>query len=352
MIVIPFLFALLAVAPHADALDAASFVPKYVEPWPASVAALPTAPKPCMLKGDCYAEPRNFIEAQWHESRSGDLDEARHLHYGCAAPFHVRGVLRLDCRIIAFHFQGAVFESVRKAMIRGHSLPKLISSPYRADKPGLFRVPITEHVQEFYVSIYLDTSAAIYDGPARFETDASIKVPTGTTWRMHNVRLQFGVYLANGGGRLLKSFGGGAAVEGWISTTETEGSPFGYLRLSVPAVRRFASEPIEEVTIKPRPAQASAVLWIGSVSRDTATDESHHAPTDGRSDVPGTLARGRRPIVLSLGGHDTGSRVRHRRRRSRPAGGDARQGLTEIAPHTGTQSKAVCSRCPCASVPR
>jgi hypothetical protein len=197
----------------------------------------------------------------------------------------VRGVLRLDCRIIAFHFQGAVFESVRKAMIRGHSLPKLISSPYRADKPGLFRVPITEHVQEFYVSIYLDTSAAIYDGPARFETDASIKVPTGTTWRMHNVRLQFGVYLANGGGRLLKSFGGGAAVEGWISTTETEGSPFGYLRLSVPAVRRFASEPIEEVTItgSGRPGHDTRLMSFLN------PDLHKHPPSYGLVQYPETL---------------------------------------------------------------
>src|SRR5688500_2623930 len=86
-----------AVAPSA----ASSKLPlRYIEAWPADAASLPRQPKACWLTGDdCYPEPRNFIEAQWHESPIGDLDRARHIHLGAALPRIVRGVVRVDLRV-------------------------------------------------------------------------------------------------------------------------------------------------------------------------------------------------------------------------------------------------------------
>src|SRR5688572_18431832 len=104
------------------------------EPWPGTVTSLPSHPKACWLTGDeCYPEIRNFIEAQWHDSLtdSRSLEEARHLHIGCAFPYETKGVLRLDCRVVAFHWQGGVFESIRDVKINTcPGCPRLLPSPY------------------------------------------------------------------------------------------------------------------------------------------------------------------------------------------------------------------------------
>lgn len=251
--------------------------PSFAETWPGSVAALPSTPRACWLTGDdCYPEIRNFIEAQWHDSLTDahSLDDSRHLHIGCAFPYETRGVLRLDCRVMAFHWEGGVFESVRDVKINScPGCPRLLPSPSSSKHPGIYNKPITQHLQQFYVPIYIDTTSAPYDGPTTVQVTAGFRFidDEGFT-RTANASLQVGLYLKNGNpcSRIpcpTPSAYGTMSATGWINTTRNPDgtkvtSPFGYLRIRAGNVRRFDSVETKPLSLylTARPFRLNTVL--------------------------------------------------------------------------------------------
>ena len=212
--------------------------------WP-TVKQLPTTPLSCWTTGQgCYPEPRNFIEAQWHEAPNNNLDQARHIHLGAAFPRVFKGIVRLDLRVVAFHMEGAQFEGIRKALIRVEGHRRLLPEPWKKGKQGLFKTRVTKHLQEFYVPLYLDVTHAANSGTHLLEIDASFRSPDG-----HDsaIRLQVPIVIDNGKPSVPNKVGA-IAVEGWVS--DRDGStPFGYLRLAAPRVRRFVSERVEPMDL-------------------------------------------------------------------------------------------------------
>ena len=212
-----------------------------------STLSTTTATPSGWLTGEGYPEPRNFIEAQWHEASDGNLDRARHIHLGAAMPRIVKGRVRLDVRVQHFHFQGGTFDSIRKVVVRTPQyVTKVMPAPKKPTKMGLFQIAITEHLQQTYVPVDLDFRSVLEDGWFLMEIDASTRRPDG---RMVNVRLQTKIYVANNGTRPDRIVNH-AAVETWLSTTAVFRNTFGYLRVEANGLRRFTSDPVIEPTVK------------------------------------------------------------------------------------------------------
>jgi hypothetical protein len=213
----------------------------------ATLATIAPTPSPGWVTGDGYPEPRNFIEAQWHEAHDGNLDKARHIHLGAAMPRIVKGMVRLDLRVQHFHFQGATFDSIRKVVVRTPQyVAKVMPAPKNPEKMGLFQIPITEHLQQTYVPVDLDFRSVLEDGWFLMEIDASTRRADGRTV---NVRLQTKIYVANNG-TLPDTIVNHAAVETWLSTTALLRNTFGYLRVEANGLRRFESDPLVEPAVK------------------------------------------------------------------------------------------------------
>lgn len=183
---------------------------------------------------DCsgYPEPRNFIEAQWHDAASGDLREARHMHVGACFPLEVKGIFQIDLRIITFHWNDATFMGLRKTVIRGaDGIAKIMASPIRADLPGEIRAGLSEHMHKFYLPVRYNTLTGTSDGRKLFEYDIDIQRADGVH---HLTRLQVPMLVNNGGGRPVRDASAGViGAEGWANFFRPDGteySPASYLR--------------------------------------------------------------------------------------------------------------------------
>ena len=206
-----------------------------------------TVPPDGWLTGEGYPEPRNFIEAQWHEASDGNLDKARHIHLGAAMPRIVKGLVHLDLRVQHFHFEGGMFESIRKVVVRTpQHVSKVLPAPKKPKKMGLYQISITRHLQETYVPLLLDFRSVQEDGWYLMEVDASTRRPDGRTI---NVRLQTKVYVANNG-TIPEAIVNHVAVETWLSSNAVFPNTFGYLRAEATDVRRFESDPPIEPIIR------------------------------------------------------------------------------------------------------
>lgn len=202
------------------------------EVWPGYDAATSAAQAPAGWE-DCsgYPERRNFLEAQWHDAASGNLDEARHLHIGACIPEQVSGIFQIDWRIVTFHWSDATFLGIRKNPIRtGDGIVKLMPAPYSARLPGSVRVPLTEHMHKLWLPVRYDTRKMLTDGAKLMECDVDIQRKDGVH---HLVRIQIPLTFVNGEGRSVVNSGAGYyAVESWMTKVVdgVEVSPFGYLR--------------------------------------------------------------------------------------------------------------------------
>jgi len=260
------LIALLILASYRLApvtVRATDFEARYSEEWPGTAANLPTAPKECWLTGnDCYPEPRNFIEGQWHQTTTDEMtfDYSKHWHMGAAFPYMTSGVIRIDLRLLPFHRAGEVFENVRDVKLEncGGYCPRLLPAPYKSTVPGLFKVPITDnHPAPFYVPIYIDSRNAPYDGPDTIKISSSVSFRDAEGLvRGANLSMVVEVYLRNGKPCRVtpcpapKPNGGRISLNGWINaTTHLDGlpapSPFGYLNIVAYDVRRFDTAPMD-----------------------------------------------------------------------------------------------------------
>ena len=220
----------------------------------------PVTPPAGWTTGEGYPEPRQFIEAQWHDAPDDNLEQARHFHLGAAVPRVARGVFRLDLRVVTFHHFSGIFAGIRKALIRvPGGAARYLPAPVKPRAPGTYNTPLTQHMHEFYVPLYFDTRSAREDGTHLMEIDATMVRDDGRT---QNVRLQVPIYLDNGDTpvldgktglpalnadgqpikRTLVNRGGAPGAEGWISNTVEASAPFGYLRTSLRNVRRFEDE--------------------------------------------------------------------------------------------------------------
>lgn len=180
-------------------------VPEPTAGWPASWQELPTVPPAGWLTGTGYPEPRRFVEAQGHFSTAKNLDAHAgiiHTHVGVAAPVCWAGIVALDFRVLALHAEGAIFDGVTGAMLRGvEGYKRLIPEPRKAGKPGLYQRTIDAHLWSLHVPIWFDVTG-VPDGWCYFEGDVDFVYSkwNGTIYpRQEKTRLQFAVYINNQG---------------------------------------------------------------------------------------------------------------------------------------------------------
>lgn len=212
-------------------------------------AELPTEPVygwETLTSGIGYPEPRGPIEAQGHLSATYDANASRHLHVLCATPKRISGRALIECRLRFFHAQNFRLVGVHVTW-RGGPVTVVQPSPAKlasSQLDGIYNDLMTEHMEDRYLAILLDTTVDPNDGFRALEIDVKGKMPDG---RSDNIRLLGGKIEVFNARPTRKDVSGAYGAEYWLSNTATQTST-GYIHIEIQNPRRFDTDPYTTTT--------------------------------------------------------------------------------------------------------